>query len=92
MQRDYREDGGAGRAGGGDPAGRSGGVGLLRRADREKIELFLGSRSRSAAALAPLPALATVSGSSRLALFAGARAGVARWLEYRMNLFDGVEG
>ncbi len=65
--------------------------GLLQRADREKITFFLG--------LAPDPLqlsrrypLWRGLGMFRLLLSPAYAAGVARWMEYRMNLFDGVEG
>ena len=65
--------------------------GLLQRADREKIDLFLG--------LAPDPLILSRRyplwrslGILRLLLSPAYAAGVARWIEYRMNLFDGVEG
>ena len=66
--------------------------GLLRRADREKIELFLGRAARSARCSPGAIRSGAVSGIARLVVSPSHAAGVARWLEYRMNLFDGVEG
>ena len=65
--------------------------GLLRRADREKIELFLG-RAADPLLLSRRYPLWRSLGIARLVVSASYAAGVARWLEYRMNLFDGVEG
>jgi len=65
--------------------------GLLRRADREKLRHFLGlvddrlALSRRYPMWRMLPFL-------RLAASPRYAGGVARWLEYRMNLYDGVEG
>jgi len=65
--------------------------GLLRRADRGKMRYFLG--------LEPDPLLLSrrypmwrILGVARLVFSPRYAAAVARWLEYRMNLFDGVEG
>ena len=65
--------------------------GLLRRPDREKLRFFLG--------LAPDPLFLSrrypmwrILGPVRLAFSPRYSAAVARWLGYRMNLFDGVEG
>jgi hypothetical protein len=65
--------------------------GLLRRADREKVRWFLG--------LAPDPLALSrqyrmwrILAWPRLLLSPRYARAVARWLEYRMNLFDGVEG
>jgi len=65
--------------------------GLLQRADREKIAFFLG--------LVPDPLylsrrypLWRSLGMLRLLFSPAYAGGVARWMEYRMNLFDGVEG
>ncbi len=65
--------------------------GLLRRADREKIELFLG-RARDPLQLSRRYPLWRSLGLFRLLVSPAYAAGVARWLEYRMNLFDGIEG
>ena len=65
--------------------------GLLRRVDGEKLRHFLG-RHRDPLALSRRYPMWRILGFGRL-LVSPARAGaVARWLEYRMNLFDGVEG
>jgi len=65
--------------------------GLLRRADREKIGLFLGWGSDPLQLSRRYPLWRSV-GKFRL-LFSPAYAeGAARWIEYRMNLFDGLEG
>jgi len=65
--------------------------GLLQRADREKIALFLG-RARDPLQLSRRYPLWRSLGLLRLLVSPAYAAGVARWLEYRMNLFDGVEG
>ena len=65
--------------------------GLLRRADAEKLRHFLGLVPDSLALSRRYPMWRILS-VARL-LFSPRYAGaVARWLEYRMNLFDGVEG
>jgi len=65
--------------------------GLLRRADREKVRYFLGL-DRDPLALSRQYRMWRILSWPRL-LFSPRYAGaVARWLEYRMNLFDGVEG
>ena len=58
--------------------------GLLRRADREKLGHFLGLSRR-------YPMWRILSWW-RLLLSPAYAAAVARWLEYRMNLYDGGEG
>jgi hypothetical protein len=65
--------------------------GLLRRADADKLRHFLG--------LAPDPLTLSrrypmwrILGPMRLLVSPGYARAVARWLEYRMNLFDGAEG
>ena len=65
--------------------------GLFRRADREKVRYFLG--------LGPDPLLLSrrfpmwrILGPVRLLVSPGYARAVARWLEYRINLFDGAEG
>ena len=65
--------------------------GLLQRADREKIELFVG-RARDPLQLSRHYPLWRSLGLFRLLVSPAYAAGVARWLEYRMNLFDGIEG
>ena len=65
--------------------------GLLRRLDGEKVRQFLGM-SRDPLALSRrypmwrvLAAVGTFVSPSRASE-------VARWLEYRINLYDGIEG
>jgi len=65
--------------------------GLLRRADGEKLRHFLG--------LVPDPLFLSrrypmwrILGPVRLLVLPRYAWAVARWLEYRMNLFDGAEG
>ena len=65
--------------------------GLLQRADREKIAHFLG-RARDPLQLSRRYPLWRRLWLVRLLVSPAYAAGVARWLEYRMNLFDGVEG
>jgi hypothetical protein len=65
--------------------------GLLRRADREKIGHFLGL-TRDPLALSRRYPMWRILSWPRLLLSPGYARAVARWLEYRMNLFDGVEG
>ena len=65
--------------------------GLLRRADREKTRHFLGLVGDPLSLSRQYP-MWRILGLTRL-IFSPAYAGaVARWLEYRMNLYDGVEG
>jgi hypothetical protein len=65
--------------------------GLLGRADREKLRFFLGLDADPLALSRRFPMWRILQPLRLLASprYAGA---VARWLEYRMNLFDGVEG
>ena len=65
--------------------------GLLRRADREKVRHFLGL-ARDPLALSRRYPMWRILGPVRLLVSPRYAAAVARWLEYRMNLFDGVEG
>jgi hypothetical protein len=65
--------------------------GLLRRADREKMGHFAG-RARDPLALSRRYPMWRILSLTRLALSPRYARAVARWLEYRMNLFDGVEG
>ena len=65
--------------------------GLLRRADREKLRYFLG-RVDDRLALSRQYPMWRILGLGRLVFSPSYAAAVARWLEYRMNLFDGVEG
>ena len=76
-----------------DPAGRSGDAGCSRRADRrEAAATSSGSRRDPLAALAALSAVAQTRASRGSLVSPRYARGVARWLEYRMNLFDGIEG
>jgi hypothetical protein len=65
--------------------------GLLRRADGEKIRHFLGWRP-DALDLSRRYPMWRILNPVRLAVSPAYAAGVARWLEYRVNLYDGVEG
>lgn len=65
--------------------------GLLRRADGEKLLHFLGLAGDELALSRRFP-MWRILGPLRLVLFPRYAGAVARWLEYRMNLFDGVEG
>jgi hypothetical protein len=65
--------------------------GLLRRASGEKLRQFLG-RSPDPLALSRRYPMWRILGPFRLLLSPRYAASVARWLEYRMNLFDGIEG
>jgi hypothetical protein len=65
--------------------------GLLARVDAEKLRQFVGI-SRDRLALSRRYPLWWSLGPLRLALSPAYAAAVARWLEYRMNLYDGSEG
>ncbi len=65
--------------------------GLLRRADREKIAFFLGWTPDRLLLSRRYPLWRSL-GMLRLLLSPAYADGVARWMEYRMNLFDGIEG
>ena len=65
--------------------------GLFRRADRDKIRYFLG-RGPDPLLLSRRYPMWRILGLSRLLLSPRYARAVAGWLEYRMNLFDGVEG
>jgi len=65
--------------------------GLLRRADREKLTHFLGL-SRDRLALSRRYPMWRILSWSRLLLSPAYAGAVARWLEYRANLYDGNEG
>ena len=65
--------------------------GLLRRIDGEKIRFFLGLGADPLHLSRRYPLWRRL-GIARLLVSPGHAGGVARWLEYRMNLFDGVEG
>lgn len=65
--------------------------GLLRRIDREVLRQFLGVRADPLALSRRYPMWRALR-IGRLAVSRRYAAGVARWLEYRLNLFDGLEG
>ena len=65
--------------------------GLLRRVDREKLRYFLG-RDRDPLTLSRRYPMWRILNLGRLLVSPAHAAAVARWLEYRINLFDGVEG
>ena len=65
--------------------------GLFRRVDAEKLRQFLGM-SRDRLALSRRYPLWWALGPLRLALSPAYADATARWLEYRMNLYDGSEG
>jgi len=65
--------------------------GLLGRADREKLRYFLG-RAPDPLLLSRRYPMWRILRMGRLVFSPRYAAAVARWLEYRMNLFDGVEG
>ena len=65
--------------------------GLLARADGEKLRWFLGLGGDPLALSRRYP-MWRILNPLRLLLAPGYAAAVASWLEYRMNLFDGVEG
>ena len=65
--------------------------GLLGRIDREKLVHFLGF-SEDALALSRQYPMWRILSWSRLLLSPAYAGAVARWLEYRMNLYDGGEG
>lgn len=64
---------------------------LLRRADREKLRHFLGLHPDPLALSRRYP-MWRILHPLRLLVSRRYADGVARWLEYRMNLFDGIEG
>ena len=65
--------------------------GLLRRIDGEKLRQFLGVASDRLALSRRYP-MWWVLGPLALAFSPSRARDVARWLEYRMNLYDGSEG
>jgi hypothetical protein len=65
--------------------------GLFRRADREKLGYFLGLHGDGLTLSRRYP-MWRILKPLRLLCSARYADGVAHWLEYRMNLFDGVEG
>ena len=65
--------------------------GLLRRVDAEKLREFFGF-SRDPLALSRRYPLWRAVHPLRLAFAPAYARDAARWLEYRMNLYDGIEG
>jgi hypothetical protein len=65
--------------------------GLLRRTDGEKLRQFWGI-ARDRLALSRRYPMWRTLGVVRLAVDPRHARAVARWLEYRMNLYDGIEG
>jgi hypothetical protein len=65
--------------------------GLLGRADAEVLRQFFGLRPDPLALSRRYPMWRAL-GMIRLLVSPRYAAAVARWLEYRLNLFDGVEG
>jgi hypothetical protein len=65
--------------------------GLLRRAGGEKVRFFLG-RERDPLLLSRRYPLWRAFGLLRSLVSPRHAAAVATWLEYRMNLYDGIEG
>ena len=65
--------------------------GLLGRVDGEKLRYFLG-RNADPLTLSRRYPLWRILNLGRLLVSPAHAAAMARWLEYRMNLFDGVEG
>ena len=65
--------------------------GLLRRADADKLQWFFG-RTPDPLALSRRYPMWRILEPFRLLFSPRHAAAVARWLEYRMDLFDGVEG
>ena len=64
---------------------------LLRRIDAEKLRHFLG-RDPDPLTLSRRYPMWRILNVARLLVSPAHAGAVARWLEYRMNLFDGVEG
>ena len=65
--------------------------GLLGRVDGEKLRYFL-RRNADPLTLSRRYPLWRILNVGRLLVSPAHAAAMARWLEYRMNLFDGVEG
>ena len=65
--------------------------GLLRRIDGEKLRQFLGLAVDRLALSRRYPMWWTL-GPLALAISPSRAHAVARWLEYRINLYDGLEG
>jgi hypothetical protein len=64
---------------------------LLARADRDKLRHFVGL-ARDPLALSRRYPMWRILPWARLVLSPAYARAAARWLEYRMNLYDGVEG
>ena len=65
--------------------------GLLRRADREKLRHFVGLASDPLALSRRYP-MWRILPLTRLVFSPAYARAAGRWLEYRMNLYDGIEG
>jgi hypothetical protein len=65
--------------------------GLLRRLDREKMSFLLGLGGDPLELSRRYPVWRRL-GLLHMMVSPAYAAGVGRWVEYRMNLFDGVEG
>jgi hypothetical protein len=65
--------------------------GLLRRLDGEKVRQFCGLRRDPLLLSRRYPMWRTL-GVTRLLLSPAYARAVAGWLEYRLNLYDGLEG
>jgi hypothetical protein len=65
--------------------------GLLHRADRDKLRWFLGLEPDPLVLSRRYP-MWRILGVVRLAVSPRHATAVARWLEYRLNLYDGAEG
>jgi hypothetical protein len=65
--------------------------GLLRRLDRDKLRHFLGVDPDPLSLSRRYP-MWRILGPARLLFSPDYARAVARWLEYRVNLFDGAEG
>ncbi len=65
--------------------------GLLARIDGEKLRQFFGV-TRDRLALSRRYPMWWALGPLGLAFSPSRARGVARWLEYRVNLYDGIEG
>jgi len=65
--------------------------GLLRRLDGDKLRQFWGLRRDPLVLSRRYPLWRTLD-LARLVVSPSYARGVARWLEYRLNLYDGLEG
>ena len=63
----------------------------MQRVDRDKLRQFLGIDPDPLSLSRRFP-MWRILGPVRLLVSPGYARAVARWLEYRMNLFDGIEG